>query len=167
MRVFSSVIDPAVCFLADSISYDHHHWAVRTQFVRYCNSKLAIALHWFIYEFQSGVAITSFAYVAFQNFTFMIYRMPKIVPFTLDLHENLIKVPLPIRMTACLLSSFLRNLWCKHWPEAIPPKPDCFMANVDAPFMQKVLHMTERKRETNLYHYCKLDDFRASFKLAK
>jgi len=62
------------------------------------------------YEFQSGVAITSFAYVAFQNFTFMIYRTPKVVPFTVDLHENLIKVPLPIRMTARLLASFLRNL---------------------------------------------------------
>ena len=41
------------------------------------------------------------------------------------------------------------------------------MANVDAPFMQKVFHMTERKRETNLYRYCKLDDFRDYFKVAE
>ena len=25
---------------------------------------------------------------------------------------------------------------CKHWPEAVPPKPDRFMAYVNTPFMQ-------------------------------
>ena len=167
MRVLSSVVYPAAYFLPVSISYDHHRCAVGTQFVRYCNFRLAIALHWFSYEFQSGATITPFAYVALQNFTSMIYRTPKVVPFTVDLHENLIKVPLPIRMTACLLASFLGNLWCKHWPEAVPPKPDRFMANVDTQFMKKVLHITERKRETNVHHYCKSDDFRAYFKVAE
>jgi hypothetical protein len=33
--------------------------------------------------------------------------------------------------------------------------------------MKKVLHITERKRETNIKHYCKSDDFRAGFEVAK
>ena len=41
------------------------------------------------------------------------------------------------------------------------------MANVDTPFMKKVLHITELKRETNVHHYCKSDDFRAYFKVAE
>ena len=78
-----------------------------------------------------------------------------------------LKVPLPIRMTARLLTSFPRNLWCKHWPEAVPPKPDRFMAHIDTAFMKKVLYITERKRKSNVHHYCKSDDFRAGFEVAK
>jgi hypothetical protein len=41
------------------------------------------------------------------------------------------------------------------------------MTYVNTPFMKKVLHITERKRKSNVQHYCKSDDFRASFKVAK
>jgi hypothetical protein len=41
------------------------------------------------------------------------------------------------------------------------------MTYVNAPFMKKILHITERKRKTNIHHYCKSDDFRAGFKIAK
>ena len=38
MRILSSVVYPATCFLPVSISYDHHRCAVGTQFVRHYNS---------------------------------------------------------------------------------------------------------------------------------
>ena len=38
------------------------------------------------------------------------FSTPKVVPFTVDLHENLVKMPLPIRMTARLVTSSSRNL---------------------------------------------------------
>ena len=95
------------------------------------------------------------------------FSTPKVVPFTVDLHENLVKMPLPIRMTARLVTSSSRNLWCKHWPETVPPKPDRFMAYIYTPFMKKVLHITERKRKSNIQHDCKSDDFRAGFEVAK
>ena len=41
------------------------------------------------------------------------------------------------------------------------------MTYIYTPFMKKVLHITERKRETNVHYYCKSDDFRAGFKVAK
>jgi hypothetical protein len=167
MRILSSVVYPATCFLPVSISYDHHRCAVGTQFVRYYNFRLAIALHWFSYEFQRGLAISTLTYVTFQNFTFVIYSTLKVVPFTIDLHKHLIKVPLPIRMTVCLVTSFPRNLCSKHWPEAVPPKPDRFMAYIYTPFMKKVLHITKRKRKSNVHHYCKTDDFRAGFEVVK
>ena len=40
-------------------------------------------------------------------------------------------------------------------------------AHVDTPFMKKVLYITKRKRKSNIHHYCKLDDFRAGFKVAE
>ena len=33
--------------------------------------------------------------------------------------------------------------------------------------MKKVLHITERKRKSNVHHYCKSDDFRAGFEVAE
>ena len=54
--------------------------------------------------------ILALTHITFQNFTFVIYGTPKVVPFTFDLHKGLIKVPLPIRVTACLLTSSSRNL---------------------------------------------------------
>ena len=39
----------------------------------------------------------------------MIDGTPQVAPFTVDLHENLVKVPLPIRVTLRLLTSFSRN----------------------------------------------------------
>ena len=82
-----------------------------------------------------------FAWGAFQNFTLIVNCSPKVVPFPVDLHENLIKLPLPIRMTAPLVVSFLHNLWCKHWPEAVPLKPNCFMAYIDTLLMKKVSYI--------------------------
>ena len=41
------------------------------------------------------------------------------------------------------------------------------MTYVNAPFMKKVLHITERKRKSNVQHDCKSDDFRAGFEVAK
>ena len=41
------------------------------------------------------------------------------------------------------------------------------MAHIYTPFMKKVLNITERKRKSNIHHYCKSDDFRAGFKVAE
>jgi len=40
-------------------------------------------------------------------------------------------------------------------------------AYLHTPFMKKVLHITERKWETDIQHYCKSDDVRTGFKVAK
>ena len=85
MRILSSVVYPATCFLPVSISYDNHRCAVGTQFVRYYNFRLAIALHGFSYEFQRGFAIGALGDIAFQNFTFVIYGPPQIVHLAVDL----------------------------------------------------------------------------------
>ncbi len=62
--------------------------------------------------------MSTFAHIAFQNFTFVIFCKPKVVPFAV-------------------------NLGCTHWPEVVSPKPDCFIAYVNASLMKKVLHITK------------------------
>ena len=41
------------------------------------------------------------------------------------------------------------------------------MTYVNAPFMKKVLNITERKRKSNVQHYCKSDDLRDGFEVAE
>jgi len=41
------------------------------------------------------------------------------------------------------------------------------MAYIYTPFMKKALHITKRKRKSNIQHYCKSDDLRAGFKVAE
>ena len=40
-------------------------------------------------------------------------------------------------------------------------------AYIYTPFMKKVLHITKRKRKSNIHHYCKSDDFRAGFEVVE
>jgi hypothetical protein len=90
MRVLSSVVYPATCFLPVRISYDHHRCAVGTQFVSHYNSRLATALHRFSYEFQRSLAISALTYITLKHLTFVIYSTPKVVPFAVDLHKDFI-----------------------------------------------------------------------------
>jgi len=41
------------------------------------------------------------------------------------------------------------------------------MTYANAPFMKKVLHITERKRKSNVQHYCKSDNVWTGLKVAK
>jgi hypothetical protein len=41
------------------------------------------------------------------------------------------------------------------------------MTHLHTPFMKKVLHITERKRETDIQHYCKSDDIWMGFEIAE
>jgi len=56
----------------------------------------------------------------------MINGPPKVVPLTVDLHEHLIQVPLPVRVTTHRLGSLLTDFRSELWPEPLPPKPNGF-----------------------------------------
>ena len=75
-----------------------------------CKVALPVSSKFTLTRPQCGFAISALTYITFQNFTFVIYSTPKVVPFTVDFHKDLIKVPLPIRMTARLFTSFPSNL---------------------------------------------------------
>ena len=49
-------------------------------------------------EFQGCLAITALRDPARQDFPFVIDRLPKVVGLCVDLHENFVQVPLPVRI---------------------------------------------------------------------
>ena len=91
MRILSSIVHPAPRFLLVSIYYDHHRCAIGTQFVRYNNSRSAIAFHGISFEFQSGFAISVLTHITFPNFTFVINGSPEVMRLSIDLYEDLVQ----------------------------------------------------------------------------
>lgn len=94
----------------------------------------------------------------------MVDGPPEIVPLAVDLDENLVQVSPPVARTQAF-DTPLSKFRGKHRPEPVPLEPHCFMANVDAPLVQKVLHVSKRKREPDLHHHRKTDDLGTRFEV--
>jgi hypothetical protein len=107
-----------------------------------------LAFHSFSEEFQGCLAITAFRDIALQDFPFVIDRSPKVVGLSVDLHENFVQVPLPVRIRPQLLHPLSPDLGSKHQAESVPPKSNRLMADVDAALMQKHLLHSAARAET-------------------
>ena len=55
----------------------------------------------------------------------------------------------------------------KHRAKAVPPEPNGFVADVDAPFVQQILHIPQRQWEPDVHHHRQADHLRAGFEVAK
>ena len=60
----------------------------------------AVAFHRFLQKDKCSLLIPGFGDVAFQHLTFMIDGAPEVMLYAIDLHEDLIQVPLPPSMLA-------------------------------------------------------------------
>ena len=81
------------------------------------------------------------------------------------LYEDLVQVPLPVRIRSHPTDPVSSYLSSKHRTKSIPPKPNCFVADLNASFVQKIFHVTEWERKTNVQHHSQADDLRARFKV--
>ncbi len=71
----------------------------------------------------------------------MIHSPPKIVHLAVDLDEYLVQVSLPVRICVYLADHFIADLCGKYWAKSVPPKSNRFVADVDAAFVQEVVHV--------------------------
>ena len=78
--------------------------------------------------------------------------------FTVNLHKNLVQMPLPVRICAHLADPFLANLCGKQWTKAVPAKSNRFMADVDAALKKNIFDLPQRQRIANLHHDRESDD---------
>ena len=62
------------------------------------------------------------------------------IRLTVDFNENLVNMPLPLARSHTLNTAFL-NLGREHRSKAIPPKPNCLMANFDAALMEQIFNI--------------------------
>ena len=97
----------------------------------------------------------------------MIDSAPKIVGLSVDLHEHLIQVPLPLRDLAHIAGAPHTDLTGEHRPEPVDPLPNALVADVDPAFVEKVFDVAQGQRKTNVHHHRKLDDFGRCLKVAE
>jgi hypothetical protein len=57
----------------------------------------------------------------------------------IDLHEKFVQLPLPIRKGSQVFDPPFPDLGGRYRPKPVAPKPDGFMADVNAAFLQKIL----------------------------
>jgi hypothetical protein len=126
-----------------------------------------MAFHGFSEEFQGYLAIPALRDKAFQDFPLVIHGPPKVVRLAVNLHENFVQVPLPVRIRPQLLHPLPPDFGSKHRAKSVPPKPNRLMADVDAAFVQKILHISKRKRKTNVHHNSQADDLGTGFEITK
>lgn len=86
---------------------------------------------------------------------------------TIDLQENLVRMPPTVRICPQILDTFLTDPKRNHRPEPVSPRTDGFIAHVDAALMQQVFDITRRQREAGVQHHGRADDFGRSPEVTK
>jgi len=143
VRVLYSVVCPPRGFLAILVSNHFHCGSVGSQAIRDNHFWNAISLHRFLQKRKRSLTIPPFRDEALEDFTFMIYRAPKVMLLAIDLHEDFIEMPPLLRTLAHGLRSFLLDLRREHRSETVPPVTHAFMANIYAALVQKVIDVAK------------------------
>jgi ribosomal subunit interface protein len=68
---------------------------------------------------------------------------PEVMHLSIYLYENLVQVPLPVRIRSHPTDPVSSYLSSKHRTKSIPPKPNCFVADLNASLVQKIFQVTE------------------------
>jgi len=82
--------------------------------------------------------------VAFQDLALMIDSTPQIVRLAIDLYEDLINVPAPVREAFHSAYPLALDIRCEHRPKPVPPQSHRLMTNVDATFEEQVFNISQR-----------------------
>jgi hypothetical protein len=117
------------------------------------------------YESQRRFAIPSLGNLAFQDFCVVIQSRPKGGRFAVNLHENQLQMPLPVRIRAHPADPVSSDLSSKHLAKSILPEPNRFMADFDTAFMQKTLQIPPRERKSNIKYRGQAIDFVRGFEI--
>jgi len=97
----------------------------------------------------------------------VIHGAPEVVHLAVDLHENLVQVPLPVRKGSHPTDPVSADLCCKHRAKSVPPITHSFVADLDAALVQKIFNIAKRKRKPNIHHDGQTDDLGARLEEAK
>jgi len=86
--------------------------------------------------------------------------------FSIYLHEDFIKVPLPVARLQAPCSS-LFNFACELKAKPVPPVQDSFIDDIYTTLMNQVFYFPQREWKPHIQHHRKLDDLWTGFKVAE
>jgi len=65
------------------------------------------------------------------------------VRLTIDLHEDLVKLPSPLAVTSTLANSSLPDLRGGPWAKPVAPEPNCFVADIATALKQEIFDLPQ------------------------
>jgi len=96
MRTLNAIVGTAAALLAAFNPHFPEGRTIGSQPVGHNHIGITIAAQRFENKFPRGLPVTASANIALKNLALMGNRSLEIMSFTIDLHKNLIKMPLPI-----------------------------------------------------------------------
>jgi hypothetical protein len=87
------------------------------------------------------------------------------VRFAVNLHEDFVQMPLPIRTTAHLVATADPDPSSKYRAKSIPPVSHHFAADIDPTLVQQVFGVSERKWKATIHRDRQATDLRAAVKV--
>ena len=115
----------------------------------------------FLEKFQCGFLVAPLRHKAFEHFALVVDGPPQVMQFTANLHKNLVHVPPPVARPHSRNPTF-PDFRSKHRPE-----PNRFMADVNAPLMQQILHVAEQQWKTDVHHHRQPNDLGRGFEVSE
>jgi hypothetical protein len=121
----------------------------------------------FLRNFRADLRSRRLCNITFQHLTFIIIGAPKIMRLAVELHEYLVQMPLPVRISPHSIDPVFTDFCREHRAKSVPPVPHRFVADLDPSLVQQVFDVSERKREPNVEHRRQANDLRARLEIAK
>ena len=143
MAVLGPIVEVATDLLAAFIPDLFHGRAIRSKSIGGDEPGCSIPFHRFLEKRKRSLLIPGFGDVTLQHLAFVIDGAPEVVLHAVDLHENLIQMPSPLRTLPHRMRSFLPDLRCEHRSETVPPMTHTFMTNIDAALMEQIFNVSQ------------------------
>lgn len=120
--------------------------------------------HRFLEEFQCGFLVSGLRDKAFQNFTLVVDRALEVVLLAIELHENLVEMPLPVARSHPLDLALL-GPGGEHRLEPVPPKSNSFVADLVTAYVEQIHDVSQRKRKPHIAHHRQANDLGARLEI--
>ena len=166
VRIFCTIVGPAAGFLKIDDAEVLEGRTIGAEAIRHHFLGVTVPLQRFLQEFQCGFLVARLRHKAFEPLALVVDGPPKIVLPTVDLHEDLVKVPVPTARPHPRNPAF-SDFRSKKRPEPVPPKPHRLVADLNPALVQQVLDVAQRKRKPDVHHYRQADDLGRGFEIAK
>ena len=136
MRVFRAAVQPPASPLPVDRAKIPQGSTIGSQFVRHDDCRASMLARRFSEEFQGSPLVSSLGDEALQHLALVIDSPPKIVSLAVDLHEEFIHVPAPVREGTQVVDALAADLGCEHRAGPVSPDTNRFVADINASFVQ-------------------------------
>ena len=115
---------------------------------------------------QGGPAIPALGRENLKHLAFVIHRKSEIMRLAVDPDEHFVQVPTLLGIRS-MINPPLPDLRGEHRTKPVPPKPRCFVADIDTALEQQIFYPSRGRRITDLQHHREADHLGRRVEIAK